>query len=83
LDCVKAKLAETSDTVIGVVMLVMGLERLPRAIFLSSADCHLQGLVLLGKDGFCGRVDYFRKPDSCLRDLPMDLRIHYGRRVFV
>jgi transposase, IS5 family len=33
LDCVKAKLAETSDTVIGVVMLVMGLERLLRALF--------------------------------------------------
>ena len=29
----KAKLADTSDTVIGVVMLVMGLERLLRALF--------------------------------------------------
>ena len=33
LDCVKAKLADTSDTVIGVVMLVMGLGRLLRALF--------------------------------------------------
>ena len=33
LDCVKAKLADTSDTVIGVVMLVMGLEHLLRALF--------------------------------------------------
>jgi transposase, IS5 family len=33
LDCVKAKLANTSDAVIGVVMLVMGLERLLRALF--------------------------------------------------
>jgi hypothetical protein len=33
LDCVKAKLADTSDTVIGVVMLVMGLEHLLRVFF--------------------------------------------------
>ena len=49
LDCVKAKLAETSDTVIGVVMLVMGLERLLRALF-----C----LVILSlQDSLCGSFD--------------------------
>jgi transposase, IS5 family len=52
LDCVKAKLAETSVTVIGVVFLVMGLERLLRALF-----CPL--LITICEVSYCSY-----KPDS-------------------